>query len=238
VTYRSVSPFDWIATLPSAEKAAVEAALIPVPLRRDDIYSPITPARGIYRVLAGSASMYLLGPEGRRVLLKRFVPGECFGEVATLDRKPYPVFVSGDRRLDLAVLPMDRVEALRRELPAIDGAVVAAVCRFTRSLVSMLASATTDNAMERVRARLVWLAENQATVGPVTEIAVTQLELADMLGLSRQTVNEVLQAMTANGDIEQARSRIILRFNWRGYSHSISLGGDTISVPGHQPPPG
>lgn len=220
MTTRSVSPFDWIATLPSEDEAALESAFIPVPLRSDDIYSPITPARGIYRVLAGSASMYLLSPEGRRVLLKGFVPGECFGEVATLDLKPYPVFVSGDRKLELAIVPLRRIEALRQEYPAIDRAVVAAVCRLTRSVVSMLASATTDNATERVRARLVWLAENQAADGPVTEIAVTQLELADMLGLSRQTVNEVLQTMLASGDIAMMRRRIILRFNWRTSSHS------------------
>ncbi len=221
MTDRSVSPFDWVETLPCADKAAIQSAFKPVPRRGDDIYSPITPARGIYRVLAGSVSMYLLSPEGRRVLLKRFAPGECFGEVASLDRKPYPVFVSGDKKLELAMVPLNRVEALRKEYPAIDSAVVAAVCKFTRSILSMLASATTDNAMERVRARLAWLAENQAANGPAAEIAVTQHDLADMLGLSRQTVNEVVQSLIARGEIEQSRGRITLRFNWQAGNHSL-----------------
>jgi hypothetical protein len=59
-----------------------------------------------------------------------------------------------DKGLRPSFVRFDRFQALRQASAAIDRAVTAAVCRMTRTLLTMLASATIDNARERVRARL------------------------------------------------------------------------------------
>jgi len=205
----SPSPFNWIDRLPDRDRATLVRELVTVAAISGDIYGPDNRARGIYRVEAGRAYMYLLSPEGRRVLLKRYEAGEVFGEVATLDMQRYPVFVSAGKRLRLSFIRFDRVEALRRASVEIDRAMVAAVCRMTRTLLTMLASATIDNANERVWARLTWLMENQPISENSKAIAITQLELADMLGLSRQTVNGSLQSLQAEGRIALMRENIV-----------------------------
>ncbi|MBZ6378445.1 MULTISPECIES: Crp/Fnr family transcriptional regulator [Pacificimonas] len=205
------SPFNWIDRLPARERAAVKASLWPIRSREGgDVYSPSATARGIYRLLAGSAKMYLLSQGGGEILLKRFSAGESFGEVATLDREDYPVFVSLEPETLLGYLSLADIQRLMTEYPAVTRAVQTAVSTYGRAALGFFYSAVTGNAVTRIRDRLEWIAGHEAAVGAPGVIRITQAELASMVGLSRQTVNEALAALAGRGEIRVGNGSIML----------------------------
>ncbi|GAB5351553.1 Crp/Fnr family transcriptional regulator [Qipengyuania sp. 483] len=208
----SPSPFNWIDRLAADERRAVQRALSPLRSREGgDVFTTETNPRGVYRVLGGRAEMYLLSPGGEQVLLKRFDPGESFGEVATLDLEPYPVFVSVDPDTILGFMSIAKAQALMREHPAINSAIQAAVSRYGRAALDFFYSAITGTAAERVLDRLEWLSKNEANSADAHEIEITQVELASMVGLSRQTTNEALAQLNRDGRIRIGKGRIVVR---------------------------
>lgn len=205
------SPFNWIDRLPTEERRAVQRSLAPLRSREGgDIFTTETVAKGIYRVLGGRADMYLLSPGGEQVLLKRFDPGESFGEVATLDRDAYPVSVSVDPDTIIGFMPIARAQALMREYPGINASIQAAVSRYGRAALKFFYSAVTGTAAERVRDRLAWLAENQASSAGSNVVEITQAELASMIGLSRQTTNEALAQLSRDQRIRLGKGQIFI----------------------------
>ncbi|MBX3495867.1 MAG: Crp/Fnr family transcriptional regulator [Parvibaculum sp.] len=205
------SPYNWIDGLPEAAHDALQRTMVPHLSRTGgDVYTPSTRARGLYRVLAGRAQMYVIGAQGQQILFRHYEPGETFGEVATLDLQNYPVFVSIDAGSSVGFVAHERVTALSQEFPEIRRAVEAAVCLYVRILMAFLVSALTRNAQDRVRDRLVWLADARPGGMAAGPVRTTQADLADMLGLSRQSVNEALAALEASGHVRRSRGAIEL----------------------------
>lgn len=205
------SPYNWVDGLPKAAHDALQRTMAPHLSRTGgDVYTPTTRARGLYRVLAGRAQMYVIGTHGQQVLFRHYEPGETFGEVATLDLQNYPVFVSIDAGSSVGFVAHEKVTALSREFPEIGRAVEAAVCQYVRTLMAFLVSALTRSAQDRVRDRLVWLAETRPGGAAAGPLRMTQADLAAMLGLSRQSVNEALAALEASGHVRRSRGAIDL----------------------------
>ncbi|MDP2123658.1 MAG: Crp/Fnr family transcriptional regulator [Parvibaculum sp.] len=207
----ALSPYNWIDGLPEEAHDAIQRAMVPHLSRTGgDVYTPSTRARGLYRVLAGRAQMYVIGTQGQQILFRHYEPGETFGEVATLDLQNYPVFVSIDAGSSVGFVAHEKVTALSLEFPEIRRAVEAAVCQYVRTLMAFLVSALTRNAQERVRDRLVWLAESRPGGLAAGPVRTTQADLAAMLGLSRQSVNEALAVLETSGHVRRSRRAIEL----------------------------
>lgn len=207
----AASPYNWIDNLPDAAREALQRAMVPHLSRTGgDVYTPTTRARGLYRVLAGRAQMYVIGAEGQQILFRHFEPGESFGEVATLDLQNYPAFVSISAGASVGFVAHEKFTTLSKDHPEIGRAVEAAACQYVRTLMSFLVSALTRNACDRVHDRLLWLAETRAGGLAGGPVRATQADLAAMLGLSRQTVNESLAALEASGYVRRSRGAIEL----------------------------
>lgn len=204
------SPFNWMDRLPQAERELLTSEMQLIPHASADVYAQAAPPVGTYRLLEGFAYMYVLSKTGQRLLYKRFDAGECFGELATLDGQPYPAFVSVGKTARLAFVSRARVEALRRHSAILDKAFVEAACRYTRTMIDLFINAKTENLEGELWGRLKWLLQYQPPAPCSATLKVNQLELADMLGASRQSVNEALQKLQSRGLISIGRGAVTI----------------------------
>lgn len=205
------SPFNWIGRLPDAvRQELMQASQVYGAPQGGDAYTPATNPRGVYRVLSGEARMYLISDGGKMLLLKVFQPGESFGEVATLDLQPYPVFVTFSKGAGCAFISHTRIQRLYERHPALNTALQSAVCYYVRILLDFHLMATTAPLIDQLRFRLNWLASNMPASGKAGSIRVTQQDLADMLGCTRQSVNEALTDLEAEHFLTRERGQIIL----------------------------
>jgi CRP/FNR family cyclic AMP-dependent transcriptional regulator len=139
---------------------------------------------------------------GDALLLDVAGPGDVFGELALVSPGRRSATVQALSAARTLALRRENFDALRRQRPAVDRALVAILAERNRRTNALIVEAHLVDADVRVRRRLLELSE--AFDG---SIPLTQQEIAQTAGTSRATVNRVLREEEAAGTISLGRGR-------------------------------
>ena len=160
----------------------------------------------LYVVLEGKMKLTRAAGDGRENLLSVIGPGEMFGELSLFDPRPRTSSASAVTDVTLAVLPHDSLLPLLRKRPAL-------VQRLRRAN-DVTADLVFTDVPGRVAKALLDLAERfgqQTDEGLQVHHDLTQEELAQLVGASRETVNKALADFAARGWLHiSARSVLIV----------------------------
>lgn len=165
---------------------------------------------GLYAILEGTLRVSGVTEAGKEAILSLVDAPSWFGEIALFDRLPrtHNALAEGVVRVlhvpqtELLAL-LDRMPQYWREL----GVLMALRLRLTFISMEDLALLPAETRLAR---RLVWLVEGSAltpTEGPCS-VPISQTQLGLMLSLSRQTTNQVLQALQDQDVLRVAYGRI------------------------------
>lgn len=162
----------------------------------------------LYIVVKGKAHALRSDEAGRQFIVNRFGPNDYFGEMSFFDRDARCATVITKEKCNLLVLPRQAFFEFARKHPELYLNVI-------RALLGKLRKATRqieELAFLDVYGRLARLfVENQDADG-VMEDKMTQQELADMVGSSRETVSRIFNELVNGGYIAKEKGRIkILR---------------------------
>jgi CRP-like cAMP-binding protein len=165
------------------------------------------PGQSMMAVLTGTVRISLQGAKGKEIILADLPAGELFGEIALIDGKGR----SADARAltDCELLVLDRryvVSFLERD-PSAGLKVMEMLCaRIRRSDERM-----SDIAFSGLPARLAKALLNYPAQGqPPAKISITQADLADMAGGTREYVNRCLHEWQSHGILELKRRGIVI----------------------------
>lgn len=182
------------------------------PYRRGQVlFATGDPGDNLFVVVEGLVKVYVISESGDEMNLGLFGPAMVFGEVAVADGGPRTAFGEIVEQSRLFVLSRGQFFALLGEYPAlIEGylKVLGAVIR-----------RSTDRAEELVfmdlQGRVAKLLLRLAADSPedVIDLKVSQQELANMVGGSRPTVNQILKTFEGRGYISVEGRRIALTEN-------------------------
>jgi CRP/FNR family transcriptional regulator len=166
-----------------------------------------------YIVRTGRARAIREHPDGRSITLAHFDPGDIFGEMAMLDgeRRSATVEATEDTEA-IAILSAD-MHRLLREHPDISVKLIAALGQRLRSTNERLARQSFQTVQSRVAAavaQLVAAARSEAgdAAGRDVLITITQAELAQLAGSSRESASRFLAVLERAGIITQGRGRL------------------------------
>ena len=165
------------------------------------------PAESLYVVLEGLVKIYVVSEDGSELNLGHFGPGRMFGEVALADGGPRSAFAEISEPSNLFALARTELFALLDEHPGL-------VRNYLHELGTRI-RATTDRSEDlvfrdlqgRVAKQLIGLAGEKDAIEPL----VSQQELANMVGGSRPTVNQILKHFESRGYIVVDNRRIEIR---------------------------
>lgn len=178
------------------------------------IFNRTEAPQGLYVVRSGEAAFCIDGASGRRLLLKVLRANELFGESVALDRRPAPVSVEARSELETAMIPLHRLDRLRGLFAEIDAALSAVAAANLRSVLDVLEEQALLSLPERTVSRLLVLCReegwSEGQSGAV-RLALSQSELAAMLGASRQAVNVELAGLETRGVIARGFRSIEVR---------------------------
>jgi len=158
----------------------------------------------LYVLLAGSARALRTDDSGRQFVVNRFEPWDYFGEMSLFDRNERCATVITKTRCTLVVLPRKAFFEFSATHPGIYRNMI-------KSLLEKLRKATLqieELAFLDVYGRLVrFLIENQDGGGVIRE-KLTQQDLADIVGSTRETVNRIYNELAAGGYLAREKGRL------------------------------
>ncbi|MDX5372321.1 MAG: Crp/Fnr family transcriptional regulator [Pseudomonadaceae bacterium] len=191
---------QWFSHLPPVLSAALlaEARLLQLEpgqrlFRRGD------PPCGLYAVLEGMMRVGAVGRDGKEALLTLVEPPYWFGEISLFDGQPRTHDAYAEGPTLLLQVPQAALLALLAREPGHWRDFALLMSQKLRLAFIALEEMSLLPAAPRLARRLLMMAEGYGETGPRRVLHLAQEQLALMLGLSRQTTNQILKELQARG---------------------------------------
>jgi CRP/FNR family transcriptional regulator, cyclic AMP receptor protein len=155
------------------------------------------PGGSMMAVLAGTVRISLPTVKGKEIILGDLHTGELFGEIALLDGKPRSANATALTKCELLVLERRNVIPLLQRNPAACLQLMELLCARIRRSDERMA----DLAFYELPTRLAKLLLGYVTekAGKEPRISLSQTELAEMVGATRENVNRCLRDWQRRG---------------------------------------
>jgi CRP/FNR family transcriptional regulator, cyclic AMP receptor protein len=167
----------------------------------------------LYVVLEGKIKLTRAASDGRENLLSVIGPGEMFGELSLFDPRPRTSSASAVTEARLAALPHDKLLIWVTGRPEAALHMLRALAQRLRRANDVIADLVFTDVPGRVAKQLLDLAgrfgEQQAD-GLHVNHDLTQEELAELVGASRETVNKALADFVGRGWIHLSARSVVL----------------------------
>jgi CRP/FNR family transcriptional regulator len=177
----------------------------------------------MYIIINGKVKVTRVGRDGKEAILSMHGSGEFFGEVALIDGRTAPAAVLALENSNVATISKEHFFSLLYTQKKVLENLLKILCSRLREAWRKIEMLTFNDASQRLKMLLNILAETygeRTPKGTVLHVRLIHQDMADMTGLTRETVTRVLDKWRKNGEIEILRSKYI-RLN--DEFHSIEL---------------
>jgi len=171
----------------------------------DSIYLRNEKSDALYQVVSGEVRILNVTRDGREVLYISYHGGDCFGEIGLLDHEPRPHNAVASGPTVLSVLYKSDFDDLRQQYPEIDEQMILVLCQRLRLLFGFFEGSTLLPLPNRLAQRIFDLSTapgKASDADSVHEIHLSQHDLANMMGASRQATGKVLKHWEEQGFIK------------------------------------
>lgn len=159
-----------------------------------------------YIVRSGDLRVTREHPDGRAIALATLGPGDMFGELAMLDGEARSASVEALTESELLALPGADVRRLLESSSEITVKLVTALTRRLREANERIARQSFQTVPSRVAGVLSQLIAEEGRDG--VTIRMTQADLAQLAGTSRESVSRFLAVLERAGVVQVGRGRV------------------------------
>ena len=187
---------------------------------RADIFMEGDTSRWFYLVRSGHVKIVRHSKTGKDVVLELLGPGEIFGGVAVIEKRPYPASAQATEPTVVLRIPADPLIALAERHPAFIREMALMIGRRLRAAHDSVTSLAVDPVEARLAATLLRLATREGTrsdKGVTLPFHLTRQSLADMTGTTVETAIRILSRWLRDGVLDDDGGRLVLT-DWEGLS--------------------
>jgi CRP-like cAMP-binding protein len=180
---------------------------------RQTIFVEGDPARWFCLVVSGHVRIFRQSRGGKEVVLELLGPGEPFGGVAVIERRPYPASAQATEASVILKIPQEAIIAVAERHPALIREMALLIGRRLRAAHDSVKSLAADPVEARLAATLLRLAEREGTrsrEGVVLPFHLTRQSLADMSGTTVETAIRVVSRWQREGLVRDEGGRLVL----------------------------
>jgi CRP/FNR family transcriptional regulator, cyclic AMP receptor protein len=159
-------------------------------------------------VLDGAIRVFATVATGREVLVTVAGPGEILGEMSALDGQPHSASVNTLDRAEVVLVAAATFRSMMESNPKIGVAVALRLTHELRHVMQQRVGLEAFDVPARLAQSLVALAERLDTRGGRVELPVSQRELAESCGASREAVTKALATFRGRGWVRTGRRSI------------------------------
>jgi len=201
-TADELAGIPWLPLLQPLERERAIAALLVGDARAGDYVCRIgRPVTYWFGVIEGLLKMSNDSVDGGTMTFAGLPPGGWFGEGTALKREPYRYNIQALRKSVVAGLPIDSFHWLLDHSIGFNRYVMNQLNERLGQFIAAREIDRLNNPDARVARSLAVLFNSALYPGVGEVLRITQQELAYLVGLSRQRVNEALTALEAQGTI-------------------------------------
>jgi len=175
------------------------------------LYRPGERGMTLFWLQSGCIQLYHLSTDGRKLIIATLGEGDCFGEVLLLGQDTYNCFAEAVNNSTVCGMNKHDIEQILAQKPAVAFALLQKLGqRFVR-LESQLLDTAFKGTLARLATLLLHLARPQMN-GKQTLVVdgLSHEELAERLGVYRETVSTALRDLKETGAIELGRKHITI----------------------------
>ena len=168
------------------------------------------PSDSLHLVAAGRLAVRVSTSDGENATINLLGRGDYFGELSLLDGQP-PVrsaTIVALEKAETLSLSATEFRDLRSRHRAADQLLLTLLARRVEELSGRLLEAMYDGLDVRVYRRLVELAERYGDGPGPAVVPLTQESLAELVGGTRPSVNQILQKLAGRGVVELGRGKV------------------------------
>jgi CRP/FNR family cyclic AMP-dependent transcriptional regulator len=162
----------------------------------------------LYILVAGELKVFTCGERGRELVYNVLRPGEFFGEMF-LDGGPRSASVKAVCTSICVVVAREEFRDFMREYPEFAESLVLTLISRVRHATEQLRDLALKDVYERAASLLNELAVAEGNVRTIRP-AVTQQEIADRIGATREMVNHVIRDLVRGGFLVREGRQMIL----------------------------
>ena len=203
------------AGLPAHELESLAAAAREAPCRaREYVFHEGDPALWLCLVKAGHVRIVHHSRTGKDVVLELLGPGEIFGGVAVIERRPYPASAQATEPSIVVQIPADVVVGLAERHPPVVREMALLIGRRLRAAHDSVKSLSVEPVEARLAATLLRLADREGVRtkrGVELPFHLTRQSLADMSGTTVETAIRVVSRWLRDELVEDRSGRLIVR---------------------------
>jgi CRP/FNR family transcriptional regulator len=166
----------------------------------------------MYIVIEGKVKIYQITNEGKEMILSMHGNGDFFGELSLIDGKTDPATVAATEHSQVAILSRhDFFFLLHTEKKILEN-LLELMCTRLRESWKKIQMMNFNDASQRIKMLMLMLAENygeKTDKGTTLRIKLIHQNIADMTGLTRETVTRVLDKWKKSGEITITKDKWI-----------------------------
>src|SRR5882757_1341856 len=176
--------------------------------RGSSIFAKGDPGTGLMGVLTGSVKVSVASAEGKDIVLNIFREGEIFGEIALLDGRPRTADATAMSDCELIVIERRDFVPFLSDHPDVTIKFIEILCSRLRRTSEQVQDVTFLNLPTRLAKTLLELTANSEAAAPKHKVAITQREISQIIGRSRESTNKQLRVWAKRGWIRLERGGV------------------------------
>jgi CRP-like cAMP-binding protein len=174
------------------------------------LFSKGDPGHSLYAVISGTVKMSISSPDGRNAILNLIGPGEIFGEIAVLDGAPRSADATANTNCELYIIDRRDFLPFVKSQPALAMKFIELLCARLRWTSQQVEQVILQNLPGRLASALLGLTEERKFDSGSGTLAITQQEISEMVGMTRESINTQLRAWAGRNWVRLEHGAIVV----------------------------
>ena len=174
------------------------------------IVSKGDPGNSLIAVISGTVKMSVSSPDGRSAIFNLIGAGEVFGEIAVLDGQARTADATANTNCEIFVIDRREFLPFVRSHPALAMKFIELLCAKLRWTSDQVEQLILQNLPGRLASALIRLAGKQEPALEGRTIAVTQQEISEMVGMTRESINKQLRVWASRNWVRLEHGAIVV----------------------------
>ncbi|WP_454634296.1 Crp/Fnr family transcriptional regulator [Bradyrhizobium cenepequi] len=174
------------------------------------IFAKGDPGTSLFAVISGTVKISISSPEGRNAILNLIEAGEIFGEIAVLDAGLRTADATANSNCELFIIDRREFIPFVRSQPALALKFIELLCGRLRLTTDQVEQVILQDLPGRLASALLRLTEKHRPEPQGRVIAITQQEISEMVGMTRESINKQLRVWATRGWVRLEHGAIVV----------------------------